>query len=654
MSSCGELFQTIKIGNIELENRIIHGPATTNFGGLNGEIIPLTLEYYRTRAQGGPGLVITEAAFVSQESKAWPRQIGVDRDELIPGLKQLSDAIHEAGPKVFLQLCHAGRKASSQISGKPPVCASPVALTGGEVPREMTEEDIWRTIDDFGAAAKRAKEAGFDGVDIHSGHGNLPISFYSPLINSRKDGWNGGLPQRARFLLEVVRKIKEAAATDFPISVKISAEEFVDDGFHLDEAKELVKMLVDAGADAICAYGGPAGNVSHRDVDRSYEFAGTLPLGVKDGPLVFLAEAIKRITDVPVMTVGRVNDPAFAAAVIREGRADLVQVSRGFIADAQWANKVKADNLDLIRPCIACGNGCFSNIKLGVGITCTVNPGVGQEYLGFEKAPKAKKVLIIGGGAAGLEAAITAARRGHAVTVAEATDKVGGQLHLAASAPGRERIGYFAVYLEKEARRLGVEIKTGTKINMNAVKSMGVDDIIVATGALPISIPPFEVDEGVKIYNSWDILAGEEPDIKTLVVIGGGIVGCEAADYLAEKGYRVAVVEMLKDLLIDDFYNLMPDEKIVMKAKLDHYGVVSYVSSKVQKVTNNSVKILKDAVPMEIPADAIVMAIGSRPVLPEGAEAANNSFKVSYAGDCVKVRRIHDAIEEGYRAGMSI
>lgn len=651
MNNYQELFQKINIGGVELENRIIHGPATTNFGGENGEVVPQILEYYRARARGGPGLVITEACYVTQNSKAWPRQIGVDKDEFISGLKLLADAIHDAGPKVFLQLCHAGRKASSAISGEVPVCSSAVPLPGCETPKELSEQEILDIIDQFGDAALRAKKAGFDGVDIHSGHGNLPISFYSPLINKRTDQWNGSLENRARFLIEIVKKIKSSAGEDFPVSVKISAEEFVDNGFHLDEAKEMCKMLVDAGADAICAYAGPGGDVGHRNIDKAHEFAGSLPLGVKDAPLTYIAEEIKKVVDIPIMTVGRLSNPEVAASIIRDGKADLVQVSRGFIAEPEWANKVKNGETNLIRPCVACGNGCFSSIKLNVGITCAVNPSVGKEYLGVNLPSDKMKILVVGGGPSGLEAGISAAQRGHEVTLLEETDKVGGQLRLAANAPGRERIGLLSTYLENMALLSGVKIVTGTKCDMETIDSFEADEVIVASGAEPVTTIPFEVNDGVKLYNSWNVLDGELPSERTLAVIGGGIVGCEVADYLAENGCSVKIIEMIEDIMVDEFYDLMPDERTVMRAKLDHFGVEIFTLSKVQRVTPEGVQIDREGEIMVIPADGIVMAIGSRSKLPEGFVASDN---IHLVGDCVKARRIRDAIAEGYKIGMNV
>ncbi len=409
-TSFTKLLEPVKIGAMELRNRIVMPPMCTNFASETGAVTQRLIDYYVERARGGVGLVTVEATCVdSPVGRLSPLQLCVDDDKFIGGLNDLVEAIQEKGAKISLQLHHAGRQTTLAVTGgAQPVSASETVYKDVKA-RALPAEGIECVVGRFGESAKRAKAAGFDAVEIHGAHGYLIAQFLSPYVNKRIDEYGGDPEKRMRFVLEVLEETRKRVGLDFPIIFRLSGEEFVEDGLTLKEAKGIAQRLERAGVDALHVTAGVGGTIWP-----------VQPMAVPRGCLVHLAEGIKEVVGIPVIAVGRINNPTLAEEILRDGRADLVSMGRALIADPELPRKVAEGRLDDIRMCTACLRGCSERFNAYLRISCTVNPAVGREkeYM-VKPADKPKKVLVVGGGAAGLEAARVAALRGHEVTLYE-------------------------------------------------------------------------------------------------------------------------------------------------------------------------------------------------------------------------------------------
>lgn len=609
--------------------------------------------------------MVVEGSFVSARGKGYVRQLGIHDDSLVSGLRLLASAIHESGSKAFIQIQHCGRRTSSKVTGMRCISASSVpAYEGAEVPEEMDEEMIEQAISEFVAAALRAKRAGFDGVDIHAAHGYLPGAFLARGSNLRKDKWGGSLENRARFLTEIVRRIKLAAGPDFPVTVKISAEEFVVGGLELAESMEIAGMLEQAGADAITASAGAPGTPKARDLTKAHEFLRTLPMGTAPGCLLHIAESLKRSVSIPVIAVGKLADPAVAARAVAEDKADLVAIARGLLADPDWPEKVRQGRISEIRRCISCNHGCYDRILAQQDVACAINPEAGREHeLGLlpqTPAGARKKVLVVGGGPAGLEAAITAKRRGHDVVLAEQGSELGGQLNIARVPPDRGEIGLFLDYLKGEAVRTGVDVRLRQPVDAEFLREQAPDVVIVTSGARPAALN-LEVDaNGIPVISAWGVLCGAMPPGPMVAVVGAGLVGCETADYLSRLGYSVVVIEMLGDMALD----ASGDERTLLREKFRELGVELVVNSTVKRVEREGVTVHGPEGDRFVKANAVVVAVGSQPERPYlfpwapggrgELDLKGKAMAVHYAGDSVRPRKIMDAVHEGFRVAIEL
>jgi len=636
------LASPIKIGKLELKNRMIMAPMVANLAYEDGSVSERLKAYHEERAKGGVALITVEASYVHLSGKGFRNEVGLYSDRLISGLRGLVDAIHAHGAKASIQLYHAGRQTKSSVTGRLIVAPSPIPdPTEPDTPRELTIDEIAELVRAFGEGARRAKAAGFDSVEVHGAHGYLIDQFLSPFSNKRTDEYGGTLENRMRFPLEVVRAVRQAAGPDFPIVYRISADEKVPGGLTLDETKTVAKRLEDEGINAVHVSAGV------------YASAVWIiqPMALPRACLADLAQGIKSAVKIPVVTVGRINDPDLAETLLAEGKADLIAFGRQLLADPETPKKIVEGRAGEVRRCIACCQGCIDELFLDHPITCTVNPRTGFEReFAFNKAKRSRKVLVIGGGPAGMEAARVAALRGHNVTLWEKSSNLGGQLPLASSPPQKGEFATFTDFLIKELSRLKVNVVLNKEAGIDAVRSENPDAVVVAAGAVQLGADVPGAD-GKNVLMSWDVIAGKTQPGNKVAVIGGGLVGSETAEYLAEKGHKVTIVEMLPKIA-SDVGSLVG---ALLLDRLSKHGVELVTGAKLVSIGEHDVTVQKDEEKETLTGfDSVVIAIGSLPNddLAERLEGAGIDYYV--IGDAVRPRRITHAVFEGMKAAHEI
>ncbi len=636
------LFQKGSIGKINTRNRIVMAPMGTNYAGENGEVTNRLINYYAERAKGGAGLIIVEVGAVDHpEAKAMANQLRIDNDKFIPGLSELTDRVHNHGAKIFQQLHHAGRQtAPNEIEGKQPVSASPIKGIVEGKPRKLETQEVEELVTKFVDSAEREKRAGFDGVEVHGAHGYLIGQFISPRTNKRDDKYGGDLEDRLTFPLEIIEGIRERVGEDYPLSFRLSANEFVEGGHGIEESKKVAKKLEIAGIDVLHISAG-----TYESMATSLE-----PMNYEEGWKTHLSEQIKEVVDIPTITVGVIRKPEMANQIIKEEVADFVAIGRGQIADPYFAEKAAKGKTESINRCISC-NKCIGRLLDDRRIRCAVNPKVGREKeFNQLKEAEERDVLVIGGGPGGMEAAKWAAERGHNVTLYEKEEELGGQMKIASKPPGKSKINWFIEYLKKEIDKFDIDLETGTKADLDTIKSEDPDEIVLATGAEPIELEiPINGEENV--LQSWTVLE-EERDIseQKIVVIGGGQVGCEVSEYLLEKDNNVILLEMLGSIATD----MEPIAKFDMLTRLQGEDIELKTNEKVIEIDETEVKTQKNGEKNTYTADKVILAIGNQPKNELVDELSNEDYKVYLVGDAKEPRRIFEAVREGTEAGISI
>jgi len=662
------IFEPILINSLKVKNRIFMPAMHLNMAE-NFLVTDKLIGFYAKRAIGGAGMISCGYATVDDLSGS-SLNIGAHKDEFIPGLKRLAEAITQNGARAALQLNHSGRyNFSFFLNGKKPVAPSPIAsrLTK-ETPQELEHDQILEIINSFAEAALRVKKAGFDAVEILSGTGYLISEFLSPLTNHRKDEYGGDLKNRMKFGLDIMKAIKKATGDDYPLIVRINGNEFMPGGSTSKDLQEYAKALVNAGVDALCI------NVGWHEA-KIPQIVTEVPRGV----YAYLAKNIKDIVNVPVIASHRINDPQIAREILSDGMCDMVAMGRSLIADPYLPEKAKKGRDDEIVHCIACAQGCFDHLFQLKSVQCLCNPIAGFENeRKIEKSSNTKKVMIIGGGPAGMNAAIAASDRGHDVTIFEKDDKLGGQLFIAGAPPGRDEFQVLARDLSRQVSKRKIKTVLNQFVDEKIISLEKPDAIILATGAKPIQ-PNIEGVDQDHVVQAWDVLSGKVICGKKVVIIGGGAVGVETALYLSEKGTLSA--DAVKFLLVnkaetpEDIYEMATkgvkqitlieminkvgkdigkSTRWAMLQDISRRNINIKVASKAKKITENAVQIESGNDLIEIEADTVVLGVGS---------VSNNSlieiiekFNIPYdiIGDANKVAKAFDAVHDGFLTGMKI
>lgn len=640
-----KLLEPIKIGTVLLKNRMVMAPMETMHNNADGSVSPDTINYYVERARGGVGLIIVQNSAVDTiASRSAYAQLCINSDHLMPGLAKLAEACKLEGAAIIIQLGHGGRETRPVcVPGMQIVASSPVPLDVpgqplGAMPKEITLEEIEEVQDAFANAARRAKMAGLDGVEIHGAHGYLIGEFISPKTNQRMDRYGGSLANRARFALEIIAKVRATVGQDFMVGFRMSADEFTPGGLTLDEATPYASLIADAGVDYIHVSAGTYESRPHLFPIMYYG----------RGHLLHLAEGIKRtIKNVPIIAVGAL-DVEMSERALQEGKADLIAFGRGLLADPELANKLAGNRVEDIRPCILGNEGCTNRIGQGRPLRCEVNPSVGREAT-FRMTPAAtkKKIMIIGGGIAGMEAARTAALRGHEVTLVEKSDRLGGHL-IAASVPKFKRtLKELLIWSEKQLSKGNIKIQLNTEATPRMIKDARPDVLIVAVGSTckTLSVPG---GDKPTVVTGTEVLLGQKKTGDEVVVIGGGTVGSETALYIAEElKKKVTIVEMLDDILIG--HELM--NKAVLKDRLQAAGVTIHTGWILREIRDGGVVCEDKSWQMQkIPADTVAMCTGLEERKDAAKEFRGLAPEVYTIGDCVQARRIYNAFEDAWYA----
>lgn len=640
MCHFNSLFSPFRFGNLELKNRIVLPPMATNFAGEDGTVNHRHIAYYVRRAKGGAGYLTFEHTGIRKDGRAFPQMALIDSDDKIPSFKRLVEEIHRVNSYIVIQLNHAGRNTYSTITGAPLIAPSAIPCpVRKEMPREMSHEDIKDIINAFQDAARRVYETGADGVEIHMAHGYLLNQFLSPFSNKRIDKYGGNLQGRMRLAIEVLRAVRRQVGPNFLVVCRISAEEFVDGGLNLTETKEIAKSLELNGADGIHVTA---------SIPASVQFNHP-PYYVQEGIFLPLAQEIKSTVSIPVIAVGRIRTPELANKVIEEGKADLISMGRALIADPELPTKAFNNQIDDITPCISC-NRCALSIRKGA-LQCAVNPEAGRESL-FEvrRAENPKKIWVIGGGPAGMKAAQIAAQRGHNVTLFEEKDKLGGKFLLAAIPPKKEVLKEFIDYLERQIKKQPVKILLKKRVTPTVVEEGNPDILIIATGSKPF-FPRFE-----GIQESFPVSAEEALQSPTLlgkrvVIVGGGGIGAEVADFLSENGKEVTIVEMRDAIALD----LVAHLQYFLNKRLKEKGVQILTQTKAIRFERDGlwVEDCKGIKKLE-GFDSFVIAMGSIPNNELVDQLKGKNLEIYVIGDASKPREVMESVLEGEEVALKI
>ncbi|RLB20870.1 MAG: NADH:flavin oxidoreductase [Deltaproteobacteria bacterium] len=635
------LFTPFRIKHLEIPNRIVMPGLASFLIEDDGTITDKTIEHYRLRAAGGPGMVIVEACAVSPEGVVSPHQARIYDDRFVEGLAKIAQVMRAEGAVPAVQIHHGGRQTSSKVIKQKPLAPSPLpcpTIRGDVEP--LTKEKIQELIHKFGDAAERAVQAGFDLIEIHGAHGYLINQFLSRFSNIREDEYGGDVEGRAKFALEIVREIRKRIGKDFPLSFKISAQEFVPNGLTVGESIKILKLLVKEGIDVVQV---SAGN------DATPEWIAQ-PMFMKKACLAGSAGAIKKALNIPVMAVGRINDPLVAERILAEGKADLVCMGRGLLADPELPKKAKEGRLEDIRTCIAC-NTCMESIFRRGRVECLVNPVLGREKeLVFEPAKERKKVMVVGGGPGGLNVAWVAARRGHDVHLYEKQKFLGGQLLLGSITGYKKELLSLIEFQKRQINRFGVKLHLGQEVTPEMVDKEKPDVVILATGSSP-SVPPVEgIDKPIVALYPEALNTGNFRDLK-VVMIGGGATGSEVALHLADQGCSVTIVEVLPKVGLQ----LESMTRKVLLQRLKSRGVRILTETKLQQVKDNGVIVVgKEGKETFLEADRVVVAIGTKPDNLLYEQIKSKGYEIHRIGDCLEPRSAKAAIYEGAVLGRSI
>lgn len=640
------LFSPVKIGTLKLKNRIIMAPMVTRQASSDGFFTEKEKDYFVRRAMGGVALITIGDVLPDVGVQVTQNHEALYNDKFIPGWREFAKAIHDAGAKLSAQLSHAGNECKSEITGRKPVAPSAIfAPYAGEIPHELTKEEIEELIEKFADAAVRAREAGVDMVEIQGSQGFLLHNFVTPLFNKRTDEYGGDLKRRVRFPIEVIKGVKRKAGSDFPVSFRMVVADLVEGGLTLEDTKKMAPMLVEAGADALHLTAGAGLHVLHLCLP---------PVDAGTGCVVDLVAQIKKVVDVPVIVAQRIVDPAQAEEILKEEKADIVCLGRALICDPDWPKKAAEGVQEDIVKCIGCGCCIDRRLRGGVSpsVVCLRNPAVGKEKeYEISQSKESNKVLIIGGGLAGLEAARVAALRGNKITLYEKSNQLGGQWNLAYIAPKKQEYKEVITYYVRQLEKLNVRVKLNKIVDSTVVEQINPDVVIVATGSAPI-IPEILGIDRKNVVTAHDVLRGSASVGDKVAVLGGGLVGCETADFLAERGKKLTIVEMLEEIAEGESILRKP----FLMQRLSKAGVEILTSTRVKEISEHGViAIDKNGQEKNIGTyDTVILALGAKPINNIAKQIEDKVSKVYVIGDAVEASMAIDAIADGARVGREI
>lgn len=642
------LFSSIKLGPLTLPNRLVMPPMTTNLAREDGSIGDRAIDFYVARAQGGVGMVVVELSVVSIEGKRLPYNIGIWHDEQIQGLARLARVIRDAGAVAAIQIGHGGRESNSTYTGCRPVAptALPSVYRGTtsevEIPLELDLDGIKRLISDFVQAAERASKAGFQAVELHGCHGYLIAQFLSRYTNKRTDAYGGSLENRARFLVEIIQGIKEECGSDFPVIARINGNDYVPGGNVEADARKIALLAQKAGADAIHVSAGFHQSIPYRIIPG---------MDMAEACYTPLAQMVKGEVDVPVIAVGRIGRPELAEEILAQKQADLIAMGRPLICDPELPQKAMQGRSESIRRCLWCNQGCIGQIHYLEPITCLQNPIAGREgELSLTQTSSPKKVLVIGGGPAGLAAASVSARIGHRVTLVERNQELGGQLRLAHVPPTRGSMRMAIENLTRELEEFEVEVINGTPADLQMIERIQPDRLILAVGSGPNS-QNIEGLETVDVISPEQALLDPEKMGQRVAVIGGGLVGAEVADFLCSRGHHVAILEMLPELAP----GAVTSTKVYLNDRLARQNVQVVCSAKVVAVAPGRVTYMRDGWRFSLEGvDTVVLATGRIPERELAKDLAKAGYTYELVGDCRAPGDAMSAIHEGYLVALEI
>ena len=684
------LFSPMKIGNVEIKNRIVMAPMMMGFGQFNGNATEKMINYYEERAKGGTGLIITEITRVNDLTGASSfGQLAASKDRNIESISCLAERIHKHGAKIFVELHHPGRQNVNLMINTVPIsvlCDNIMPknlysklLYGSIVPlgKKLVEKDLFfrtvspsksnrskfaesankalsvsqikKIISQFGDAAYRVKEAGCDGIELHASHGYLIQQFLSPETNKRTDQYGGSLENRMRFLLEIIDDVREKCGKDYPLIVRLTVDEMYDKigqsnkGYTLSEGIEMAKILEKKGIDAI--------DVSSAGYDTFNYWLE--PTTFECGWRKNLAAEIKKSVNIPVIAANLIRSPEQAEQQLQEGIQDFVALGRPHIADPHWCNKVLENRKNEIKRCVCCLY-CFESMMEGAYIGdhghCSVNPFVGREGEKLPENGNGRKVVIIGAGVAGLTAAELLAKRGFDVTVIEKEKQAGGQINLADKPPHKEKLHWCAEDLLTNATKAGAKIIYGVTATKDIIAAYSPEYVINATGGNAVQPKAFE---GENVVTVTEILNGNiKVENKKVCVIGSGMTGLETSELLCEAGNQVSIVEMADEIAPGAWFQHLDDAL----PKLKKYNTRFYSSSKLTEIKSDGIVIenTKTKKSEHLPCDLVVLSLGVRSDNALYEEIRNLFEHVYNIGDSSKVGRIYNATESAYQVVKSI